>query len=246
MTKTYLHTMKVNDKHLCAFANGTAPVDKEGYLFKRGEVNKSFQKRWFILKGNLLFYYDKRSDKEPLGAVILEGCTVELSESNDTFAFELVFEGSGSRTYVLSAETQEEMEEWMKAIACAGYDYMKLMVAELQRQLDDLSTDKPPASDVAPTPAPKRVAPKPGEGLLVDISDSDAKPPPIPARRNARLNPFNTEDVDLFGAPPLESVLNQTEKQTRSFPEMHRDFGAYISQKVAECKPATCANDLMS
>lgn len=26
----------------------------------------------------------------------------------------------------------------MKALACAGYDYMKLMVAELQRQLDDI------------------------------------------------------------------------------------------------------------
>jgi hypothetical protein len=30
------------------------------------------------------------------------------------------------------------MEGWMKALACAGYDFMKLMVAELQRQLDDL------------------------------------------------------------------------------------------------------------
>lgn len=26
----------------------------------------------------------------------------------------------------------------MKALACAGYDYMKLMVSELQRQLDDI------------------------------------------------------------------------------------------------------------
>lgn len=26
----------------------------------------------------------------------------------------------------------------MKALACAGYDYMKMMVAELQRQLDDI------------------------------------------------------------------------------------------------------------
>lgn len=26
----------------------------------------------------------------------------------------------------------------MKALACASYDYMKLMVAELQRQLDEM------------------------------------------------------------------------------------------------------------
>lgn len=30
------------------------------------------------------------------------------------------------------------MEAWMKALACASYDYMKLMVAELQRQLDEV------------------------------------------------------------------------------------------------------------
>lgn len=29
------------------------------------------------------------------------------------------------------------METWMKALACASYDYMKLMVSDLQRQLDE-------------------------------------------------------------------------------------------------------------
>lgn len=52
------------------------PVDLEGYLTKRGEVNKSFQRRYFVLKGNLLFYFDKRGDKEPLGVIIIEGCTI--------------------------------------------------------------------------------------------------------------------------------------------------------------------------
>ena len=51
--------------------------------------------RWFVLKGNLLFYYEKKDDREPIGVIILEGCTVELSEMNDTntFTFELVFQG---------------------------------------------------------------------------------------------------------------------------------------------------------
>jgi hypothetical protein len=30
------------------------------------------------------------------------------------------------------------MEGWMKALSCASYDFMKLMVAELQKQLDDI------------------------------------------------------------------------------------------------------------
>ena len=31
------------------------------------------------------------------------------------------------------------MEEWMKAVTCASYDYMKVMVTELQKQVDELT-----------------------------------------------------------------------------------------------------------
>ena len=34
------------------------------------------------------------------------------------------------------------MEMWMKGLTCAGYEYMKLMVAELQRQLDEIEETK--------------------------------------------------------------------------------------------------------
>lgn len=67
--------MKINEKNLCVFAT-SPPYDKEGFLYKRGEVNKSFQKRYFVLKGNLLFYFEKKGDKEPLGLIIVEGCTI--------------------------------------------------------------------------------------------------------------------------------------------------------------------------
>lgn len=148
--------MKINEKNLCAFAVSATPIDKEGYLNKRGEVNKIFQRRYFLLKGNLLFYFDKKGDKEPVGVIILEGCSVgnkienmekylfyyskflELAEDEEQFCFKIEFHGANNRSYILGAESQESMEQWMKALACAGYDYMKMMVAELQRQLDDI------------------------------------------------------------------------------------------------------------
>jgi len=98
--------MKINEKHLISFAGSSAAADKQGYLNKRGEVNRSFQRRWFILKGNLLYYFDKKTDVEPAGVVVIEGCSVELSENAESFAFELNFMGAGSRTYVLAAESQ--------------------------------------------------------------------------------------------------------------------------------------------
>lgn len=147
--------MKINEKSLIHYANSKSISDKEGYLLKKGEVNKSFQRSWFVLKGNLLFYYYKKNDKEPVGVVVLEGCTIELAAahhinngsanngssgaamSTESFTFEIVFPRSGARTYVLSAASQEEMESWMKALTCASYDYLKMMVTELQRQLEE-------------------------------------------------------------------------------------------------------------
>ncbi|KDR23106.1 sesquipedalian-1-like isoform X2 [Zootermopsis nevadensis] len=130
--------MKINEKNLAAFASSATPVDREGWLIKRGDVNKGYQKRWFVLKGNLLFYFEKRGDKEPVGVIVLEGCTIELAEDEEQFGFKIVFHGTDNRSYALGAESQESMEQWMKALACASYDYIKLMVAELQRQLDEM------------------------------------------------------------------------------------------------------------
>lgn len=152
--------MKINDKNLSAYSTSASPVDKEGWLCKRGELNKGYQKRWFVLKGNLLFYFDRKGDKEPLGVVILEGCSIgmftikfwtwfhfvlflrcfflELAENDDQFSFKIIFHGPNNRSYILGADSQESMEQWMKSLACASYDYMKFMVADLQKQLKEL------------------------------------------------------------------------------------------------------------
>ncbi|XP_058176207.1 probable serine/threonine-protein kinase DDB_G0272282 [Anopheles ziemanni] len=148
--------MKLNEKNLCMFAT-TPPVDLEGWLNKRGELNRSWQRRWFVLKGNLLFYFEKRGDKEPLGMIILEGCTVELAEDSEQYCFQIIFHGPHNRTYFLSTESQSNMEQWMKALTCAGYDYMKMMVAELQRQLYEIEGQ---CKEKTPESTPQHVPPK--------------------------------------------------------------------------------------
>lgn len=47
----------------------------QGFLQFKREIK--FQKRWFVLKGNMLFYFDKKGDKEPLGLLLLEGCELQ-------------------------------------------------------------------------------------------------------------------------------------------------------------------------
>jgi hypothetical protein len=77
-----------------------------------------------------------------LNTIINYSPIAELAEDEEQFGFKIVFHGTGNRSYTLGAESQESMEQWMKALACASYDYMKLMVAELQRQLDEMEGER--------------------------------------------------------------------------------------------------------
>ena len=239
--------MKINEKNLVSFATCNSHVDKEGSLLKRGDMNKAYQKRWFVLKGNLLFYFEKRTDREPIGVIILEGCTVELSESSDFFGFEIVFPGNTSRTYVLKTDTQEDMEAWMKAIACAGYDYMKLMVTELQRQLDELTTNKymrptqPAPSTSSSSKSKSLIQPREGAAVAGHSSSSQLAA--------SRFNPFDglgSDQLDSFGAVPfslggpedrvstVSTISNPYRSRPRSFEEMHEEFGYHINERQKE------------
>lgn len=86
---------------------------------------------------------------------------LELAEESEQYCFQIIFHGPNNRTYYLSTESQSNMEQWMKALTCAGYDYMKLMVAELQRQLDEIEGQcREKAPEMAPILAPPRAPPR--------------------------------------------------------------------------------------
>ena len=68
---------------------------------------------------------------------------------------------------------QDNLEEWMKILACASYEYMKLMVMELQQQLAELDeAERLGAVDA---------------DVNADSLQQQPKAPP----RQQRTNPFN-------------------------------------------------------
>lgn len=201
--------MKINEKNMVSFATSATPVDREGWLNKRGELNRGYQRRWFVLKGNILFYFDRRGDKEPVGMIVLEGSTVELAEDEEQFGFQIVFHGPNNRNYALAAESQESMEQWMKALACASYDYMKLMVAELQRQLDAAEE----------------------ETTTVTVPSQSPKAPP-----RQRHNPFNRSELH-HRSQSVRSAPGRTENVPRTritFRELHNMYGRRILTDLNE------------
>lgn len=177
------------------------PADIEGYLYKRGEVNRNFQKRWCILKGNCLFYFEKKNDKEPLGCILLEGSRIDIDDSEaDLFAFKLVFSGHDCRDYIFATDNSESQEKWMKALSQASYSYLKMVVAELQRQLDEINL------------AERR--------RINENEDGNHDRP-------QRANPFNSSREDLIDLEETNSS-NQGKTQLfsrRPFIEIHQYYG---------------------
>ncbi|KAM8885125.1 sesquipedalian-1-like isoform 1-T2 [Spinachia spinachia] len=130
--------MKLNERSVAHYATCDSPPDKTGFLLKKGERNTAYHRRWFVLKGNMLFYFEERDGREPIGVIVLEGCTVELCESAEEFAFAVKFDCAKARVYKMSAESQAAMESWVKALSRASFDYMRLVVMELERQLEEI------------------------------------------------------------------------------------------------------------
>ncbi|XP_028313382.1 sesquipedalian-1 [Gouania willdenowi] len=130
--------MKLNERSVAHYATCDSPPDKTGFLFKKGERNTSYHRRWFVLKGNMLFYFEERDSREPIGVIVLEGCTVELCESAEEFAFAVKFDCAKARVYKMAAESHAAMESWVKALSRASFDYMRLVVKELEDQLEEL------------------------------------------------------------------------------------------------------------
>ncbi|XP_066303592.1 rho GTPase-activating protein 24-like [Branchiostoma lanceolatum] len=97
-----------------------------GWLRKQGVVVKTWQRRWFVLRGDQLFYYTKEDESKLQGTVFLPGnAVVELPPCADDpgrFLFEVV-PGPGNQrinanheTYLIQAASQSEMEGWIRAI----------------------------------------------------------------------------------------------------------------------------------
>lgn len=232
--------MKINEKNLCAYSISPTQIDKEGYLLKKGEVNKSFQRRWFVLKGNLLFYFEKKGDREPIGVIILEGCTIELAECEDQFTFKLLFHGGGGRTYVLVADSQESLEEWMKALARASYDYLKLMVNELQKQLDELNDTEKGNIDESNGHAPKAPPRQRQNPFNRAQSSSEVTLDPALAMR-MRANTvsggaphyLSPSTAPHRAAPTPPSVAHITLNK-RTFAQLHSEYGIPILRDKEE------------
>ncbi|KAM5126176.1 sesquipedalian-1-like [Mantella aurantiaca] len=124
-----------------------SPAQKEGFLMKKGSRHASYQRRWFLLCGNLLLYWERQGDPQPLGLILLEGSSVTLRNSKLKYAFSIC---SVSRVYKMAAESQKDLELWVRAILSANLGYTKALLGELRCQYLGLTQSARQAGGSAP------------------------------------------------------------------------------------------------
>ncbi|KAG5865259.1 hypothetical protein JTB14_020212 [Gonioctena quinquepunctata] len=99
-----------------------APVTMQGWLHKQGsEGLMLWKKRWFVLSEYCLFYYKGLEEEKLLGSILLPSYKVSLCRPEEKVSKKYAFkcEHANMRTYVLAADSQELMMQWIRVLNLA-------------------------------------------------------------------------------------------------------------------------------
>ncbi|GMH77175.1 hypothetical protein TL16_g07317 [Triparma laevis f. inornata] len=97
------------------------------YMFKKGDKHKSWSRRYFEVKQQILYYFEEPTDEHPSGVIPLDGCTVKLPIDNAQFfeehsdgkisdCWEMWISHPHRRLFSLCAMSKDERSSWVKTI----------------------------------------------------------------------------------------------------------------------------------
>ncbi|XP_039594572.1 pleckstrin homology domain-containing family A member 7 isoform X1 [Polypterus senegalus] len=137
--------------------NPNIPVNVRGWLYKQDSTGMRLWKRkWFVLADYCLFYYKDSREENILGSIPLPSYVISPVEPEDhisrKYAFKATHTGmrsyiynknsvigsqaehSGMRTYYFSADTQEDMNGWIRAMNQAALMQSNPLKRELEKE----------------------------------------------------------------------------------------------------------------
>eukprot|EP00041_Stephanoeca_diplocostata_P026358 m.709389 g.709389 ORF g.709389 m.709389 type:complete len:613 (+) comp22944_c0_seq5:228-2066(+) len=138
--------VKINTRGIVAYANSLPDPVKQGELRKGGD-GISMKQRYFVLRGNLLFYFKTQSEyqnrKDPTGLICLEDYSIERTEcpqgaSGQVFRLTSLHGNPASKSqkdFILEAANEAEAASWIKALQCANCGYMQYQIRKLKMAL---------------------------------------------------------------------------------------------------------------
>lgn len=86
---------------------------KKGALKKQGGVVRRYNRRWCVLREEVLFYYRTENDDIPEGYVMLRGATVMNNESKGKV---FCIRTAAQKECLFAAASDKELRKWVKKI----------------------------------------------------------------------------------------------------------------------------------
>ncbi|KAM7058809.1 pleckstrin homology domain-containing family A member 4 [Molossus nigricans] len=99
------------------------PVHIRGWLHKQDSSGlRLWKRRWFVLSGHCLFYYKDSREESVLGSVLLPSYNIRPDGPGAPRGRRFTFtaEHPGMRTYILAADTLEDLRGWLRALGRAS------------------------------------------------------------------------------------------------------------------------------
>lgn len=126
----------------------TATAIKSGYLHKKGERRRAWQKRFFVLRPRMLGYYKDSKEYKLLRQIPLSDirtCAMVEIKKHD-YVFGIV---TKERTFYVQASSNHERDEWVQEIN-AAIKQAALIERATASEENDLSTPQPRESPALP------------------------------------------------------------------------------------------------
>ncbi|KAG2220772.1 hypothetical protein INT45_012265 [Circinella minor] len=90
--------------------------EHEGWLHKQGDKYKTWNKRWFVLKGPNLFYFKSPKDVRMKGIINLRGYRIVVDETIHSGKYSFKAQHDRERTFYFYTDTEESMRKWIQAL----------------------------------------------------------------------------------------------------------------------------------
>ncbi|KAI9283189.1 hypothetical protein BY458DRAFT_486040 [Sporodiniella umbellata] len=179
--------------------------EHEGWLYKQGDKYKTWNKRWFVLKGTNLFYFKSPKDIRMKGIIHLRGYKVATDESIHAGKYCFKAQHESERTFHFYTDTEQSMKAWVTM----------LMKATISRDLKAPVMSSNQMATVSLDIA-RRMRPRPPSVIMYQkqIKPFEAKAPLLEDRRQLResgITHHMIQEEEAVPAIPIE-YMNDEEK----------------------------------
>ncbi|KFD57598.1 hypothetical protein M514_01701 [Trichuris suis] len=137
------YTMRLSNwEALCILAKDTSyPSRMEGTVHVCEPGCQKFSQRYAILKGNLLFIFQKKSDQAPCLLIPADGFNLDICENSQGYNFRLNPIGGQETTgwFEFLAPSKEQFRAWIEALISCSYTELSNGSGMFEKELQCIS-----------------------------------------------------------------------------------------------------------